>query len=420
MAKIRYKDLFQGIINLGDKMLGKIIDLSNKYEKEIINLRRKIHENPELSNEEYETSKLVEKELIKIGLEVKRLGDTGLVGILNGKNKGKTLLLRADMDALPIEEENKLEFKSKNTGIMHACGHDVHTANLIGVAKILNDIKDKFDGRIKFLFQPAEERGAGARDMIKLGVLENPKVDFSMGLHIMPIKKGEVLINHGNITAYSDGFKLNIKGKKAHTRKPEEGIDAINIAAHIIVSLNSLMSKMISPFSNSTFSIGKINGGTATNIVADYVELKGMMRSLDKDSRNIVKAKIESISKDIAKTFGGECEFIFNPGYPSVYNEKYMTEKISNIFEENFLNFIKDIDRDIYNEKGPKNYIRKDASPIMAAEDFGFISQRVPSLYYMIGTGDYAPGHSSKFFVDEKWIKFCTRTMVLGALEILK
>ena len=334
----------------------KIIDICDKYEDETITLRRKIHENPELSHKEYETSNMVEEYLLNLGIQVKRIGETGVLGIINGKGKGKTILLRADMDALPIDEETDLSFKSKNKGVMHACGHDVHTANLLVVSKILSEFKDKWNGTVKLIFQPAEERGGGAKEMIDSGVLDNPKVDFAMALHIMPIESGEMLINSGNITAYSDGFKLNVLGKKAHTRKPEEGIDAINIAAHIIVSLNSIMSKNISPFDRATFSIGKISGGVASNIVANSVELKGMMRSLDSDARDIMKEKIEKMSKGIAESFGGHCEFIFNEGYPSVYNDSESTEKTANIFEENSLEIYTGFDVET-----PRDYILKDA-----------------------------------------------------------
>lgn len=392
---------------------------------ETIRLRRKIHQNPELSGKEYHTSRLVEEEIYKLGLQSKRIGETGVVCLVNGKDKVnkdqkyKTIMLRADMDALPIEEELDLDFKSKNIGVMHACGHDVHTANLITVLRILNDLKDEWSGTIKFLFQPAEERGAGAKDMIKQGVLQNPDVDFAMALHIMPIEKGKVLINHGNITAYSDGFVLKIKGKSAHSRRPQDGIDAINIAGYIIVSLNSILSKIISPLSRSTFSIGQITGGSASNIIADYVELKGMIRSLDKDAREVIISKIEEISKGIAESFGGKCEFVFYQGYPSVVNDELTTKLLGNLFKENFQDIIKDIDKKTYDKNMVDKYILKDASPIMAAEDFGFYSKRVPSTYYMVGTGDYGSGHSSTFYVDEKWIKFCTRTMIMGALKIL-
>lgn len=396
------------------KDIDKIISLCDKYEDETIALRRKIHENPELSNQEYETSKMVEDYLLDLALQVERLGETGVLATLKGKEKGRVLLLRADMDALPIEEETDLDFKSKNKGVMHACGHDVHTANLLIVAKVLKDLSEDFNGTIKFLFQPAEERGGGAKKMIDLGVLENPKVNVCFGLHIMPTKQGEIKIRPGNITAYSDGFKLTVKGKKAHSRQPQEGIDAINIGATIIVALNSIMGKMISPFHRATFSIGKISGGSTSNIVADRVEIKGMIRSLDSDARETIKERIEKLSIGIAESFGGTCDFKFNQGYPSVYNDKKLTKDTADLFENNTLKIYKNL-----NLLNPKENILREAEPIMAADDFGFFSEQVPTLYYMIGTGDRAPGHSSKFHVDEEWIKLCTRTMVIATINYL-
>lgn len=397
--------------------ISKILELSNKYESEIIKNRRKIHSNPELAFKEYQTSALVKEELIKYGIQVQgNISGTGVVGLLSGKERGKVLLLRADMDALPINEATDVEFKSKNKGIMHACGHDVHTANLLGVAKILSELKDEFLGTIKFVFQPAEESGGGGRKMVEEGVLENPKVDAAIALHIIPIEEGFINITDRNVTSYSDSFTLNVKGLKAHTSKPQDGIDAINIAANIVVALNSIMSKNIDPFEVGTFSIGKINGGDAVNIVSDNVVLKGMMRTTSKDGRQIFKSKIEDISKGIAKTYGGECSFEFKEGYPSVYNDIELTNIIKNKFKENYRELMEDIDP---LKSRRKDLINLERKPILSAEDFGFFAMNVPSCFYMVGTGDYAPGHSPTFFVNEQYIKLCTRSMVLAAIEYL-
>lgn len=402
------------------KLVDKIIELSNKYEREIIHNRRRIHENPELSFCEYETSKFVEEELKKLGLEVDRgMAGTGVVGLLQGKDEGKILLLRADMDALPLNEEIHLEFKSKNKGVMHACGHDVHTANLLGVAKILCELKNEFRGTVKFVFQPAEESGGGGREMVRLGVLQKPKVDAAIALHVMPIEEGVILISDKNVSAYSDSFTLRIKGKKAHTSRPQDGVDAINIAANIVVALNSILSKNLDPFETATFSIGKINGGTAVNIVSDYVEIEGMIRSLSKEGRSAIKSKIESISKDIANTYEGKCVFEFKPGYAAIYNDEALTYQIRNSFNEYYLELIKDIDHNIYNEGNSKRYIITDGKPMLGAEDFGFYAQKVPTCFYRVGTGDYAPAHNSKFLINERYIKLCTRTMTLAAIEYL-
>lgn len=393
-------------------ILDRIISLSNEYEDYVLNLRRRIHENPELSFKEYGTSKLVISELEKLGLDItKEIVGTGVLGILRGKKKGKVLLIRADMDALPIEEENNLEFKSKNKGIMHACGHDVHTANLLGVAKILTELRQDFDGTIKFMFQPGEEKGGGGRKMLKEDILLNPNVDAALALHIMPVNQGEILLSNGNITAYSDGFTLKIFGEAAHTSKPQDGVDAINIAGNIIVSLNSIISKNIDPRDAATFSLGKIKGGNSNNIVSDYVELSGMIRSTTEESRDIIRRKLETISKGIAKTFGGRCEFELREGYPSIVNDTRLAEKIREGFE-------RDIEKLGENFNGGIKVLNH--KPLLTADDFGYISQRIPSTYYMIGTGDFAPGHSPKFYVDEKYIKLCTRTMAYAAMEYFK
>lgn len=398
--------------------ISKILELSNKYETEIIANRRRIHENPELSFKEYETSAFVKSELKKYGIKFQEnIAGTGVVGIIEGKNNGKVLLLRADMDALPLKEETDLEFKSKNEGVMHACGHDVHTANLLGVAKILNELKNEFSGTVKIVFQPAEESGGGGRKMVEDGILENPLVDAAIALHIMPDEEGFITISDKNITSYSDSFTLDVKGVKAHTSKPQEGIDAINIAANIVVALNSILSKNIDPFEVGTFSIGKINGGTAINIVSDNVVLQGMIRTTSKKVREIIKSKIEEISKGIAKTYGGECDFKFREGYPSVYNDQELTRIIKDKFIDNYSDLIKDIDP---SKADRKDLINLDRKTVLGAEDFGFFAQKVPSCYYMVGTGQYAPAHNSNFFVNENYIKLCTRTMVLAALEYLK
>lgn len=255
--------------------LKKIISLTNQNEDYILDKRRSIHQNPELSFQEENTSKLVIRELYNLGLEVEEgIAGTGIVATLQGKGEGKTVLLRAEMDALPISEEADVFFKSSKPGVMHACGHDVHTANLLGVAKILASLKEEFDGTVKFMFQPGEEKGGGCKKMLEDKVLERHPVDMAMALHIMPIKAGEILISAGNITAYSDGFLIEVYGKSAHSSRPEEGIDAINIAAHIVVGLNSIISRKIDPRDTATLSVGTVEGGSSKFFVDEkYIKL---------------------------------------------------------------------------------------------------------------------------------------------------
>lgn len=405
----------------GDKtmaILDKIISLSNKYEDYVIDMRRKIHSNPELSFKEYETSRLVIGELEKLNIPIKSgIAGTGILGILEGYEKGRTVLLRADMDALPIQEELDIEFKSRNPGVMHACGHDIHTANLLGVAKILSEIRDDFKGTVMLMFQTGEEKGGGCKKMLEDGLLQDKFVDAALALHVMPIRNGEILLSKGNITAYSDGFTVKIFGKSAHASRPQDGVDAIGIAGHVIVALNSILSKNIDPRAVATFSIGTIQGGRANNIVPDYVEIVGMIRANTEKSRDVIREKLCSIPKGIAKSFGGDSETEIREGYPSIVNDERLVEKVRGVFRLNYIDMVKDIDASI-TEEDVNSYL-VEHGPLMTADDFGYLSQIIPSVYYMVGTGNYAPQHSSKFFADEKYIKLCTRTMAVGVLRLL-
>lgn len=399
-------------------ILDKIICLSDKYEEYVIDMRRRIHSNPELSFKEQATSTLVIDELEKLDIQTRSgIAGTGVMGVLHGYEKGKTVLLRADMDALPIEEELDIEFKSRNPGVMHACGHDIHTANLLGVAKILSDIRADFKGTVILMFQTGEEKGGGCKKMIEDGLLGDKPVDAALALHIMPIESCQLLLSKGNVTAYSDGFIIKVFGKSAHASRPQDGVDAIYIAGHIIVGLNSILSKNVDPGASATFSIGKIKGGRANNIVPDYVELTGMIRADTEKSRDVIRGNISSISSGIAESFGGSVETEIREGYPSIVNDEKLVEKVTEVFSLNYIDMVKDIDPSI-RENDVGRYV-SEHKPLMTADDFGYLSQIIPSVYYMVGTGDYAPQHSSKFFADEKCIKLCTRTMAAGALRLL-
>lgn len=388
--------------------LERIKDLSEKYKDKVIELRRTIHSNPELSFQEFNTSELVKKELQALGLEIQdNIAKTGVTSILKGRSGGKTLLLRADMDALPLQEEAPVSYASKNPGVMHACGHDYHTANLLGVAMILSEMKDDFDGTVKFAFQPAEENGGGGRSMVNEGVLDTPKVDAAMALHVMPGVEGQVSLAYGAASAYSDGFTLKIHGKKAHTSKPQDGVDAIVIAGHIIVSLQSILTRNIDPFAVSTFSLGKISGGNAPNIVPDYVEISGMMRNLDKDARKTLIANIENISKAITESMGGSFEFIFKEGYPSVVNESSMVDIVKEATNEYYSLVCPNDD--------PNQFISLGTKPMLGAEDFGFFAQRVPSCFFVVGSGIYAPSHNSSFQINDEEIATTTLSIMSNA-----
>lgn len=386
-----------------------------KHAKESINLRRIIHKSPELGFCEEKTSALVINELKKLGLNpTSHIATTGVSALIKGSapaqdgQKEKVVILRADMDALPLQELNKCDFASQNKGVMHACGHDFHTANLLGVAKILCEMRPFFHGSFKLIFQPAEEGGGGGREMVKEGILKSPHVDAALALHVYPIPLGEIyMVSDGVMSAYSDRFELIIKGKMAHSSMPYDGIDAIFIAAQIISALQSIIPKNVDPFAVATFSLGTINGGCAANIVPGDVSIKGMIRSLDAKARDVIIEKIESISKGVASALGGSCEFDFHEGYPSVINHPKITSIIKNA-------------QDDYLRSNPNSIEIKEVDPLLGAEDFGFIAARVPSAFFFIGAGEGAPLHNPHFKIqDEDLMPRSMGFMSLCALDIL-
>jgi amidohydrolase len=284
------------VLKVGSALLDKVSALSDQIEAEVIRIRRDIHKHPELSFKEERTARLVADRLRLMGVKVTEgIAGNGVMGIIEGRSAGKTVALRADMDALPLQENSGLEFESVNPGVMHACGHDFHTANLLGVAYILSNVRHEWDGTLKLIFQTGEENGGGAREMIKEGILENPRVEALIGMHVLPAPMGRLNLGYGANTAYSDRITLTVKGKKAHTSKPQEGVDAIVIAAQIINALQTVLTRQIDPTEAATFSFGKINGGTASNIVPDFVEIVGMMRCFSLDVRATIKASIEKL-----------------------------------------------------------------------------------------------------------------------------
>lgn len=398
----------------------KIKQLAKKHEKEVIEIRRDIHMHPELSFQETRTAAVVAEKLKELGLEVETgIAKTGVVGILKGKNPGKTVALRADMDALPLDEQTDLPFESVNKGVMHACGHDCHTANLLGVAMILSELKDELNGTVKFVFQPAEEKGGGGGVMVREGVLENPKVDAAFGLHVGAFPFGVVGVKYGPVSAWTDTYTLRVKGKKAHTAMLQKGIDAVLISAHIITTLQSILTRYVDPTETATFSLSKINGGTAANIVPDLVEIQGCMRCVSKETREIILTKMEEISRSVAEGMGGECEFILDPGYPAVVNEKKTTDLFKEVVMERYENIKDEIGFDATTPFDVNKLVISPEQPSLGGEDFGFFAQQVPSCFFFIGSGDSAPQHHSKFMVDEKVFKIGLNFLASVAVKFL-
>lgn len=391
-------------------LLEKVLKVRDEYLDKIITIRREIHKNPELGFEEFKTSNLIKKSLESMGInDIEEMATTGLVAIIDSGKSGKTLALRSELDALPIDEDTDLAFKSTIKNKMHACGHDVHSANLLGVGFILNELKEEFSGKVKLIFQPAEETGAGAKYMVEQGALENPKVDAIFGLHTVPEDLGNISYGFGEQTAYTDFFQIEIKGKSSHSARPQEGIDAILVGSNIVTSINSIISKFVSPFDNATITIGTFEGGKSENIIADRVKLSGMIRATSLESKNVIKDRIEKIVTNQCLAMGAEASINFIDGYPAVINDEHFTKYFASVAED-FSNNYYDRKINLYEVK----------NPILAAEDFGFYSNLIPACYISIGGGNFAPQHNPKFMVDEDVFKISLSLTAYLAINFLK
>ena len=384
------------------------------YEEQLKSIRHHLHEHPELSFEEYQTAAYIRESLSKMGVAIADgFSGTSTVGVLKGSEPGPCIAFRADIDALPVEEDNDLPYKSKIPGVMHACGHDVHTSNLLTVAEILNRTKDQWSGKVKLVFQPAEEHGGGGREMIKAGLMEEVP-DACFALHVETGKKGMLAVSTGYLTAYSDGYTLTVHGKAAHSSTPEAGTDAIYIAASIVTALHGMMSRNLSPMEHSTLNIGLISGGSAANIIADEVEMSLMMRNLSKEARDVMCSRIEKLAQGIAEAMGGSCDCDFHPGYAAVYNDKEFSGFVADTFRKH--------EKLLYGNfswEQPKEWLETGETPLLGAEDFGFYSQKAPSCMIWVGVCEDASKHSPEFCVDESYMKLCTRAMAIVAAEYL-
>lgn len=381
------------MLNLKDEILRR----SENYLNEFIEIRRHLHQFPELSEKEQQTAKYVEEKLMQFGIPFKSgIGGYGIVACIEGqKANGKTIALRADMDALPIIEENEIDYKSVNHGVMHACGHDVHTTCLLGVARILNELRSEFAGTIKLFFQPSEEKfPGGAIRMIREGVLKNPEVECIFGQHVLPeLSVGKVGFKSGKYMASTDEVYLTVKGKGGHAATPNQVIDPVLISAHIITALQQLVSRMASPYIPTVLSFGRISGEGRTNIIPDKVTIDGTLRTFDEKWRAEAHIKITELSQNIARAMGGDCEVFIDKGYPFLVNDDTLTKQ-SIEWAKEFL--------------GQDNVVELEMR--MTAEDFAYYSQLVPGCFYRLGTGNADPStqynlHTSRFNVDESSIK---------------
>ncbi|WP_111609690.1 M20 metallopeptidase family protein [Algoriphagus yeomjeoni] len=390
----------------------KIKFLAKAYKEEVIANRRHLHANPELSYQEFNTAKFVKEKLQEIGITtIESKADTGWAALIEGKNPSKKVVaLRADMDALPIIEANEVSYKSQNPGVMHACGHDAHTASLLGAAKILNEVKDDFEGTIKLIFQPGEEVApGGASLMIADKVLENPRPNGIIGQHVMPfIEVGKVGFRPGIYMASADEIYVTVKGKGGHAAMPETLIDPVLIASHMIVALQQVVSRAASPKIPSVLSFGRVEALGATNVIPNEVKIQGTFRTLDEDWRAKAHEKMLSIAKGIVEGMGGEVDFEIKKGYPFLKNDPELTHRshqaaIAYLGEENVL------DLDIW----------------MAAEDFAFYSQEVEGCFYRLGTRNEAKGitsgvHTPTFDIDEDALEIGSGLMAFLAISELE
>jgi len=391
-------------------LIDKIKTLAEEIHADVIQNRRHLHANPELSFEEYKTSAFVKAELDKLGIPYQELAGTGVVGILKGaKASDKVIALRGDMDALPITETNETDYKSKNIGVMHACGHDVHTSSLLGTARILSQLKNEFGGSIKFIFQPGEEKlPGGANLMIKEGVLENPKPSAVMGQHVMPlIDAGKIGIRSGKYMASTDELYVTIKGKGGHGAQPQQNIDPVVIMAHMITALQQIVSRCADPRSPSVLSFGKVIANGATNVIPNEVYLEGTFRTLNEKWRAEAHVKMKKMAESIAEGMGGTCDFNIVNGYPFLINEEKLTARV----KETAIAYL-----------GEENV--EDLDIWMAAEDFAYFSQASDACFYRLGTRNEKRGitssvHTPTFDIDEKALGISTGLMAYLAVKEL-
>jgi amidohydrolase len=386
-------------------MKEKIQHLAAKYYPHVVALRRQIHAHPELSKQEVNTSALVAGQLQKLNIAVQtNIAGTGVVGLISGKNPEKRCIaLRADMDALPIHEQNNVPYKSQNTGVMHACGHDVHTANLLGAAMILSELRDEWEGTIKLIFQPSEEKiPSGAEAMIKAGVLEKPKVEAIYGLHVhTELEAGQIGFCAGSFMASSDEIYLTITGRGGHAAQPANFISPLIIAAEILLALQPLTDMAIP----TVLTFGKINADGATNVVPETAELAGTLRCFDETIRAQQHERLTTICTTIAAKHGGHCHVNILKGYPVLINNEALTHAAQN---------------------AAIDYLGKEnihTLPVrMGSEDFAFYTHYVPACFYRIGVANFALGitspiHTPTFDIDEKALQTSIGLMAWLAIQ---
>jgi amidohydrolase len=376
---------------------------------EVVADRRYLHQHPEIAFEEENTARFVAEKLRALGLEVTTgIAKTGVLGLLRGGQPGKTVLLRADMDALPLEELNDVPYRSRTPGVMHACGHDAHTAMLLGVARLLTERRDAIKGTVKFIFQPAEEAGGGAKPMIDEGVMENPRVDAAFGVHIgQDLPLGTIGVRSGPMNAASDGFVATIRGKGAHAARPHLAVDPVVIAAQCILALQTLVSREVNPLRQAVITVGAVHAGTVANIIPEEAVLRATVRTFDDEVRQHLAERIPALLRGIATALRGEADVQYRFGYPVLVNDAAMTD------------LVREVARGIV---GPEKLIERE--PGMGGEDMAYFLQRAPGCFFRIGSRNPERGlvyghHHPRFDVDEEALPVGVAALASVALRYL-
>jgi len=403
----------------------RIDDLCHRVETDVIRWRRDIHEHPEMANDEIRTAELVDRHLRSLGIETKTgVAHTGVVGLLEGKKDGPVIALRADMDALPVAEEVDLPFASKvrsrwngqDVGVMHACGHDAHTAILMGVASVLSELRDELPGAVKLIFQPAEEGApegeeGGAELMVREGVLDDPRPAAIFGLHVTSgYETGSINVRPGALMAAIDSFRVRIRGSQTHAAYPWRGIDPIVVASQIILGLQTIPSRQLNSIvAPAVVSVGAIHGGVRENIIPDEVEMMGTLRTLDPAMRDEVRQRVRRTMEKIAESAGATIDLDLQRGYPVVMNDAILVDQIMPVF------------RSLAGESKVEIM-----NPVLGGEDFAFFQQEIPGVFFFLGTRppglsaeDAAPNHSPRFFVDEAGLGLGVRSLAHVAADRL-
>ncbi len=382
-----------------------IVQEALKLKEQLIDYRRHLHKNPEIGMEVDKTAAFVKKELINMGYEPKEISRNGIVAIAGGKKPGKTVLIRGDMDALPIKEESDEDYKSCNN-YMHACGHDFHTSMLLGAAKIIKAHEDEIHGTVKIMFQPGEEIIIGAKEMIEAGVLKNPDVDMALMIHLFPnleLESGTVIVaNAGPSTLAADWFEIEIFGKGGHGAMPNTTIDPLNIAAHMHLALQSINSRETSPLDTSIVTIGVMEGGDVGNVIPDKAMLKGTIRTFSEENRKFIKKRIREIAKHTAETYRGSCEVRILNGCPSIVCDGHVVESVNNalveILDDSQLLSMSDVFKD---------------GKILFSEDFSYITDECPGAIILLSSGHRDKGYN--YPLHHPKVKFDEDILCIGA-----